>query len=156
MCIYRVQTSRASSYKPLSTPLPSNPPHAQPPSISPCPSYHRLILSPQMKLISAVRVRPSREHLVRVQVFFQIYPQFFPQGFQVTQVFVVLSSVFNFCFDTYQYDSLMDCSVNRFRHRFLTLEDPHGGGVVVDPSGGTESCCNDGWGGDEIVGKGIV
>lgn len=37
-----------------------------------------------------------------------------------------------------------------------TLEDSDGGREVVDPSGGLESGNDDGWGGNEIVGKGVV
>lgn len=38
----------------------------------------------------------------------------------------------------------------------LTFEDPHGGGVVVDASGGLEGCDDDGRRGHQVVGEGVV
>ena len=37
-----------------------------------------------------------------------------------------------------------------------TFEDPYGGREVVDSSGCLDGCGDDGWGGDEIVGEGVV
>lgn len=37
-----------------------------------------------------------------------------------------------------------------------TLKDADGSSKVVDPSGGLEGSSNNGGGGDEIVGKGVV
>lgn len=37
-----------------------------------------------------------------------------------------------------------------------TLEDAHGGGVVVDAAGGAQRGGDDGRGGDQVVGEGVV
>ncbi len=37
-----------------------------------------------------------------------------------------------------------------------TFKDPDSGRVVVDSSRGSQSCGDDGWGGNKIVGKGVV
>lgn len=39
---------------------------------------------------------------------------------------------------------------------FHTFKDPDSGWVVVDPSGGSQGCSDDGWGWNEVVGECVV
>ena len=45
-----------------------------------------------------MRICSSSIHLLRVQIFLQIDPKFFPERFEVTEVFVILTLVFNLGF----------------------------------------------------------
>lgn len=106
-------------------------------------------------MVSLVALRNLRE-----QVLLQQNAQLLAQGLELSKVLLVLLLVLNLGLDACFEKSRLA----KRRHRALrgglngdrTLEDPHGGGEVVDPPGGLERGGAHAGGGDEIVGEGVV
>lgn len=95
-----------------------------------------------------------------VKVLFQLDAQLLAQGRELLEVLLVLLLILDLGLDTcwkpvsISRDTCVCVCLCRWTLR--TLEDPHGGGEVVDPPGGLKCGGADAGRGDKIVGEGVV
>jgi hypothetical protein len=103
--------------------------------------------------------------LLRVQFLLEHDAELLTQGLQLVQVLLVLALVLDLGLDACVQCVLVSCVGFRSwgeRGYFpasgldSTLEDPDGGGEVVDSPRGTQGGRDDGGRGDEVVGEGVV
>lgn len=99
---------------------------------------------------------------LRVQVLLQQNAQLLAQGLELSKVLLVLLLVLDLgldaCFEKKKsrLAKRRQRALRRGWNGGRTLEDPHGGGEVVNPPGGLERGSAHAGGGDEIVGECVV